>query len=62
MKKRDVRLGISYAVLVSGRIVPVRIDEEHARKGWMGTNMRTGCRVHIRTAARLRWATRETEA
>ncbi len=54
MKKADVMLGGEYAVKVSGKVVPVVIDDEHPAGGWMGTNQKTGKQVRIKTAQRLR--------
>ena len=54
MKKADVRVGEVYAVKVSGRIVPVVIDEEHANGGWVGTNEETHRQVRVKSAQRLR--------
>ena len=55
MKKTEVHIGETYAVKVSGRIVPVRLDRESSYGGWEGRNLRTGRRVHVKTAARLRY-------
>jgi len=55
MKRDDVRVGQQYLVKVSDRVVPVRIDAEHASgKGWVGTNVVTGRQVRIKSAGRLR--------
>lgn len=69
MKKNEVKLGNVYAVKVSGKVVPVRIDQEYERAGrriaysndrasataWKGTNLYTSREVHIRSAAKLRF-------
>jgi hypothetical protein len=34
--------------------VPVRIDSVHSRGGWNATNTKTGKRIHIKSAQRLR--------
>lgn len=58
MKKNEVEVGQTYAMKVSGDIVPVTITAEkwsgdkHA--GWMGTNTKTNRAVRIKTAQRLR--------
>lgn len=39
MKKNNVQLGKTYAVKVSGSVVPVRLDRENAHGGWDGTIM-----------------------
>ncbi|MFW5841558.1 MAG: hypothetical protein ACOCZE_13325, partial [Planctomycetota bacterium] len=54
MKKTDVTIGGIYQVKVSGKLVPVRVDEEHPGGGWSGTNQDTGKTVRIKTAQRLR--------
>jgi len=54
MKRKDVQVGRTYLVKVSGRLVPVRLDAEHPRGGWTGTNKETRRQVRVRTAARLR--------
>jgi hypothetical protein len=54
MKKNEVRIGGIYAAKVSGVITAVRLNSEFPTGGWLATNVRTGCVVHIRTAARLR--------
>ncbi len=55
MKKKDVETGKIYAVKVSGRVVPVKLDKESPYGGWYGTNLRTGRQIRIRTASRLRY-------
>lgn len=54
MKKNEVKVGESYVVKVSGKLVPVRIESECPHGGWYGINETTGRQVRIRTAARLR--------
>lgn len=54
MNKREVEVGRTYMVKVSGRIVPVKITSESQYKGWNGINTWTGRNVYIRGAARLR--------
>lgn len=54
MKKSEVTLGKVYAVKVSGKIVPVRLDSESTCGGWNGTNLNTKREVRIRSAAKLR--------
>ena len=61
MKKDDVKVGQEYLVKVSDRVVPVRVDAEHASgKGWVGTNVVTGRQVRIKSAQRLRRPVVET--
>ena len=54
MQKRNVKVGSTYIVKVSGTLAKVRITREHPRGGWYGTNLGTGREIRIRTAARLR--------
>lgn len=54
MRKEQVQLGEVYVVKVSGELVHVRLEAESPYGGWIGRNLMTGRRVHIRTAGRLR--------
>ena len=54
MKKAEVKVGETYAVKVSGNVVPVVIDEEHPNGGWVGTNQETNRQVRVKSAQRLR--------
>jgi hypothetical protein len=54
MNAREVEIGSIYAVKVSGRIVPVRIERASAGGGWHARNVSTGRGVRIKTAAKLR--------
>ena len=54
MKKREVRIGETYTVKVSGQLAPVRITGASPCGGWTGINTKTSREVRIRTAARLR--------
>jgi hypothetical protein len=54
MKKDQVTIGGLYAAKVSGTVVPVRITGESAYGGWNAVNTKTGRKVCIRSAARLR--------
>jgi hypothetical protein len=54
MNKSDVKVGGTYTAKVSDRLVPVRIDSVHSRGGWNATNTKTGKRIHIKSAQRLR--------
>ena len=55
MKKRDVQVGQSYVVKVSGTLAAVRITAESPHGGWVGINTCTGRQVRIKSAQRLRW-------
>ena len=59
MKKRDIEIGNTYIVKVSGVLAKVRITAESPYGGWRGTNLATGREVRIRSAARLRRPTNE---
>jgi hypothetical protein len=54
MKKKDVKVGETYAAKVSGKLVKVKITRESVYGGWDGQNLETGHAVRIKTAARLR--------
>jgi len=54
MLKKDVVLGKTYVVKVSGKISKVRLDAESPFGGWVGTNVATKRTVRIKSAARLR--------
>lgn len=54
MKAKDVKVGATYMVKVSGRLAPVRLTGESVYGGWNGVNLDTGRPVRVRTARRLR--------
>jgi len=54
VKKRDVQIGATYIVKVSGKLTRVRIARQSPYGGWDGINLATHREVHIRSAARLR--------
>ncbi|MFH1109818.1 MAG: winged helix-turn-helix domain-containing protein [Planctomycetota bacterium] len=56
MKKNEVKVGGLYHAKVSDNLVTVRIDSTHSAGGWAATNTRTGKRVRIKSAQRLRGA------
>jgi len=58
MRKDEIEVGGCYAAKVSGRMATVRIDAENPRGGWDATNLRTGKKVRIKSAQRLRHETR----
>ncbi|UCC30024.1 MAG: hypothetical protein JSU86_17725 [Phycisphaerales bacterium] len=60
MKKNEVKVGGVYVAKVSDRIVTVRIDSTHSKGGWYATNTRTGERIRIKSAHRLRGEARKT--
>jgi len=60
MKKNEVKVGGMYVAKVSDRIVTVRIDSVHSRQGWNATNTRTGKRIRIKSAQRLRGEAKKT--
>lgn len=54
MKSKDVRIGETYVVRVSGELTQVRITGENPYGGWDGVNKETGRSVRIRSPQRLR--------
>lgn len=54
MKEKDVQIGQTYRVKVSGSIANVQILRESPYGGWEGVNTRTQRAVRIRSAQRLR--------
>ena len=55
MLKAEIKLGKVYRVKVNGRLTRVRLDSVSPFGGWQGINLVTGRKVHIRTAAKLRY-------
>ena len=57
MKKADVVIGAHYVAKVSGVLTTVKIDRVSPYgNGWEAHNIRTGRKVFIRSATRLRRA------
>jgi hypothetical protein len=54
MKKKDVKLHSTYRAKISNELTVVRIEEERPYGGWFATNIKTGRRVVIKSAAKLR--------
>jgi len=54
MKKAEIEVGSLYRAKVSEKVVTVRIDSEHDRKGWWATNLSTGRKIRILGCQRLR--------
>ncbi len=54
MKQNEIKVGGVYTAKVSDRVVPVRIDSTHSAGGWNATNTKTGKRIRIKSAQRLR--------
>ncbi|MBN1460931.1 MAG: winged helix-turn-helix domain-containing protein [Armatimonadetes bacterium] len=54
MKKNDVQTGATYLVKVASNLVPVKIDREHDNGGWVGTSVKTGKTIRVKSAQRLR--------
>jgi hypothetical protein len=54
MKKNEIKIGHTYSVKVTDKVVPVRIDAEHASGGWTATNLVTNKTIRIKSAHRLR--------
>ena len=59
MKTKDVVVGGTYAVRVSGYISPVLITGENPYGGWDGLNIQTMREVRIRSPQRLRHRIRD---
>lgn len=56
MKKNEIKIGHLYSAKVSNHIVTVRIDSMNTHGGWNATNTKTGKRIRIKSAQRLRRA------
>ena len=56
MRKKEIVIGGTYQVKVSGQLVSVKLTGRSSYGGWAGTNLSTGRTIHIRTAGRLRAA------
>jgi hypothetical protein len=54
MLKKDVEIGETYIVKVSGKEQPVKIEAVSIYGGWNGFNLRTKRDVRIKSAAKLR--------
>jgi hypothetical protein len=62
MKKSEVKIGGVYTAKVTNKIVQVRIEAESRYGGWDATNLETGKKVRIQSAARLRGEASTTAA
>lgn len=62
MKKNEVKIGEVYVAKVSDRLTEVRIDSTHTHGGWNATNIRTGKRIRVKSAQRLRCRAAAAEA
>ena len=56
MKKSEVKIGGVYIAKVTNRLVQVRIDAESRYGGYDALNLRTGKKIRVRSAAKLRSA------
>jgi len=54
MKKTDIQINATYLVKVAGNLVPVKITREHDNGGWLGTSVKTGKTIRIKSPQRLR--------
>ncbi len=54
MKKTNVQIGATYIVKVAGNLVPVKIIREHDNGGYLGTSIKTGKTIRIKSPQRLR--------
>lgn len=60
MKQDDVSIGKVYAVKVSGKVCPVRVNDvvmvgADGRRRWVCTNLATKREVYVRGAVRFRY-------
>lgn len=63
MKKSQIVIGASYVAKISGALTIVQITHEMSiGKGWTALNRKTGRRVEIRSAQRLRQLVPEADA
>ncbi len=56
MKKNEIKVGGVYVAKVGSNLVKVRIDSTHSKGGWNATSAKTGKRIRIKSAQRLRSA------
>ena len=61
MKGKDVQIGETYIVKVSGKLAPVQILRVSPYGGWDGRNRATGRDVHIRGPGRIRYPAKRLE-
>ena len=54
MKKNDVQINATYLVKVASNLVPVKITSEHDGGGWVGTSVKTGKTIRVKSVQRLR--------
>lgn len=54
MKRSEVKIGSLYLAKVAGVLSPVRLTAESSYWGWYAINERTGRKILIRSAAKLR--------
>ena len=59
MLKAQVGIGQVYCAKISGKLTRVRLDTPCTYGGWIGTNLKTGREVRIRSAAKLRFTIKE---
>lgn len=55
MKKSEVKIGSLYVAVVSGKLTEVRIAAESPHGGWDARNERTGHKIRVKSAQRLRY-------
>ncbi len=54
MQAKDIAIGQSYLVKISGRLQQVKIVKICTNGGWIGVNLATGREIRLRTGARVR--------
>ena len=54
MKKNEVKVGGVYLAKVTNKVVPVKITSENPSGGYQGLNLKTGKKIKVKSAQRLR--------
>ncbi len=54
MKKNEVKVGGVYLAKVTNKVVPVKITSENPSGGYHGLNLKTGKKIKVKSAQRLR--------
>jgi len=62
MKNAEIKIGGVYRAKVSDKLTDVRIDRTNPHGGWDGTNLATGKTIRIKSAQRLRSASKTKAA
>lgn len=62
MKRSEVKIGSLYVAKVSSKLTTVRIAAESPYGGWDARNERTGCKIRVKSAQRLRYPAIDTNS